>query len=243
MAGRSVSSTGTRRRFLLVVDSDVRSLFQTSTLLQRLQYSIWTANNAEEAIEMATTAVPALIVTAPHLSDMPGLRLIQQLKQIDRTRLVPVIVLGQKADMTDERACLTAGAVICLTAPVNAENLYRVIQVAVEPMPRMNIRIKTSLSVTIKSQTVECREGECASVLSEYGVYVRTLDPYPLNTRLPIQILLAGRAISADCVVIYSDQSSGAHQEPGMGLQFEQISPEDQERIRKFIRHEITKGI
>jgi CheY-like chemotaxis protein len=243
MAGRRVSPAGSRRRFLLVVDSDIRSLFHSSTLLQRLQYSIWTAKSAEEAIEMATTAIPALIITAQCLNDMPGLELIQQLKQIDRIRSVPVIVLGQKIDATDERACLTAGAVTCLAAPVNAENLYRVIQVAVEPMPRMNIRIHTSLSVTINSETVQCRERECATVLSEYGVYVRTLDPYPLNAKLPIQIHLAGRAISADAVVIYSDQTCDEHQEPGIGLQFELISSEDQEHIRKFIRHEITKGI
>jgi hypothetical protein len=44
-------------------------------------------------------------------------------------------------------------------------------------------------------------------------------------------------------VVIYSDPTGDVHQEPCMGLQFEQISSEDRERIRKFIRHEITKGI
>jgi CheY-like chemotaxis protein/Tfp pilus assembly protein PilZ len=243
MAGRGVSSAGSRRRFLLVVDSDIRRLIQTSTLLQRFQYSIWTAKSGEVAIEMATTAVPALIITAQYLNDMPGLQFIQQLKQIDCTQAVPVIVLSQNTDAADERACLAAGAVTCLTPPVKTENLYRVIQVAVEPMPRMNIRIKTSLSVTINSETVRCREGECATVLSEHGVYVRTPDPYPLNTRLPIQIHLAGRAISADAVVIYSDPTGDVHQEPGMGLQFEQISSEDQERIRKFIRHEIIKGI
>ena len=244
MAEKSALPAGVRRRFLLVVDSDIRSLFYTSTLLHRLQYNIWKAQSAEDAIEMATTAVPALIITAQHLKDMPGLKLIHQLKRIDRTRSIPVIVLGQKTDPADERACLAAGAVTCLSTPLNAENLYRVIQVAVEQVPRMNIRINTSLSVTINSRTVQCREGQCASVLSEHGVYVRTLAPYPLKTKLPIQIHLADRAISADTVVIYSDDRSGdEHQEPGMGLQFVQISRQDQERIRKFIKDEITRGI
>ena len=233
-----------RRRFLLVVDSDVKELFYTSTLLQRFQYNIWTAQSAAEALEMAAIAVPALIVTAQFLDDLSGLELIQQLKLIDRVRTVPLVVLTRKADPANERDCLFAGALTCLSMPVQAEDLYRVIQVAIEPMPRMNLRINTSLSVTVNDQTVECTEGECASVLSEHGLYVRTLDPHPLNAKLPVQIHLAGRTIAVDTVVIYSHQAGAdPGDEPGMGLQFTRISPEDQKCIRLFIRDEITRDI
>jgi CheY-like chemotaxis protein len=232
------------RRFLLVVDSDVKKLSYTATLLQRFQYNIWTAHTAAEALEMASIAVPALIVTAQFLEDLSGLELIQQLKKIVRLRTVPIVILTQKTDPANERDCLFAGALTCLSMPVQAEDLYRVVQVAVEPLPRMNIRINTSLSVIVNDRTVECVEGECASVLSEHGLYVRTLDPYPLNTKLPVQINLAGGTIAADAVVIYSHPvGDGPLDEPGMGLQFTQISGADQKRIRLFIRDEITRDI
>lgn len=204
------SHPGGRRRFLLVVDSDVEKLFHTATLLQRFQYNIWTAQSAAEALEMAAVAVPALIVTSQFLDDLPGLELIKQLKRIDRMSAVPIVVLTQKTDKANEQDCLFAGALTCLSMPVQAEDLYRVVQVAVEPLPRMNIRINTNLSVTVNDRTVECAEGECASVLSEHGLYVRTLDPYPLNTKLPVQIHLAGRTITANTVVIYSHQAGSA---------------------------------
>ncbi len=233
-----------RRRFLLVVDSDVEKLFHTATLLQRFQYNIWTAQSAAEALEMAAVAVPALVVTAQFLEDMPGLELIQQLKKIERMRAVPIVVLTRKKDKANEQDCLFAGALTCLSMPVQAEDLYRVVQVAVEPLPRMNLRINTKLSVTVGDRTVQCVEGECASVLSEHGLYVRTLDPYPLNAKLPVQIRLANKTIAADTVVIYSHQAGNdPKDEPGMGLQFTQISREDQKRIRLFIRDEITKDI
>jgi CheY-like chemotaxis protein len=239
-----VSHPAGRRRFLLVVDSDIKKLFYTATLLQRFQYSIWTAQSAEVALEMASVAVPALIVTAQFLEDMTGLELIQQLKRIERIRAVPLVVLTQKTDPADERDCLFAGALTCLSMPVQLEDLYRVVQVAIEPMPRMNLRINTSLSVTVNDRTVECLEGECASVLSEHGLYVRTLDPYPLNAKLPVEIRLEGKSIAADTVVIYSHQAGDDPQdEPGMGLQFTEISREDQKRIRNFIRDEITRDI
>jgi CheY-like chemotaxis protein len=233
-----------RRRFLLVVDSDVKELFYTSTLLQRLQYNIWTAQSAAEALELATIAVPDLIVISQFLGDLPGLGLIQQLRRIEQVRRTPLVVLTRKTDPANEQDCLFAGALTCLSVPVQAEDLYRVLQVAIEPMPRMNIRINTSLSVTVNGQTVECTAGECASVLSEHGLYVRTLDPYPLNTKLPVQVHLAGRTIAADTVVIYSHQAGNDPlDEPGMGLQFTRISREDQKHIRLFIRDELTRDI
>jgi CheY-like chemotaxis protein len=239
-----VSHPSGRRRFLLVVDSDVERLFHTATLLQRFQYNIWTAKSVAEALEMASVAVPALIITTQFLDDLPGLEFIKKLQRIARFRTVPIVVLTRKTDPANERDCLFSGALTCLSMPVQAEDLYRVVQVAVEPMPRMNLRINTNLSVIVNDRTVECAEGECASVLSEHGLYVRSLDPYPLNAKLPVQIHLAGRTIVADTVVIYSHPAGDdPRDEPGMGLQFMQISREDQKRIRLFIRDEITKDI
>jgi hypothetical protein len=36
---------------------------------------------------------------------------------------------------------------------------------------------------------------------------------------------------------------SGPYLEPGMGVGFVQIAPKDQEHIRKFIMHEVMRGI
>jgi CheY-like chemotaxis protein len=240
----AASRAAGRPRFLLVIDSNIKTLVYTSTLLQRFQYNIWSAESGAEALEMAGVAIPSLILVAQDLDDMTGLEFIQELKQNEAVRTIPLILLTRESDPAVERACLAAGALTCLPMPAKAEDLYRVVQVATEPMPRMNIRINTKLSVTVDDQTVECSEGECASVLSEHGVYIRTLDPRPLNTKLPVRIHLDGGGITADAVVIYSHQGGDApRDEPGMGLQFVRISSQDQERIRRFIRDEVTRDI
>jgi CheY-like chemotaxis protein len=240
----AASRAAGRPRFLLVIDSNIKTLVYTSTLLQRFQYNIWSAESGAEALEMAGVAIPSLILVAQDLDDMTGLEFIQELKQNEAVRTIPLILLTRESDPAVERACLAAGALTCLPMPAKAEDLYRVVQVATEPMPRMNIRINTKLSVTVDDQTVECSEGECASVLSEHGVYIRTLDPRPLNTKLPVRIHLDGGGITADAVVIYSHQGGDApRDEPGMGLQFVRISSQDQERIRRFIMDEVTRDI
>ncbi len=53
-----------KKRFLLVVDSDAHSLRYISGLLKRFGYETCAAKSAQEAMEMALVAAPALIITA-----------------------------------------------------------------------------------------------------------------------------------------------------------------------------------
>ncbi len=239
-----VSHTASHRRFVLVVDSRPASLLYTSTLLKRFEYNCCPARTASEALETASVITPILIVTAQNLDDMPGSEFIGKLKQTDSTRAVATIVLTRKTDPENERACLAAGAITCLSARTPIEDLYRVIQMAIEPIPRMNLRINTKLPVTINSSGGDCDEGGYAQVVSENGAYIRTRKPYPLKTRLSVQIHLADTQLTVEAEVIYI-RKPGNEPEPlvGMGLQFVRISLGDQLRLRKFIRDEITNGI
>ena len=237
-------ASGRSSRFLLVVDSDASNLYYTSMLLQRLAYHICSCTTAVEAREMATVAVPALIITAHYLRDATSLELMAKLKEDTRLRSVPVLVLTPAGDLVGERQCMGAGAAACLSTPIEAESLYRTVQEAIEPTPRQNIRISTRLPVMVNDQPLNCEEGECASVLSEHGMYIRTLNPSAKNTLLLIRIALKGRSISAHAEVLYSHAfGEGPFGEPGMALKFVQISPQDQEQLRLFIRDKITRGI
>jgi CheY-like chemotaxis protein len=238
--------TGTperRSRFLLVVDSDVNALFYLSMLLQRFEYNISTSTNAAEALKMAGIAAPSLVVASSVLSDMPGLEFIRRMRQDPRIAAVPALIKIAARTPETERLCRQAG-VACLYEPVNAEELYRTVQSAIEPTPRQNIRIHTMLSVIVDGKPLDCVEGECASVLSEHGMYVRTLRPYSAKTRLPVQLVIKGRSIPVEAEVLYCHKfGEGPFKEPGMGLKFVRVAPQDQELIRQFIREELVKGI
>jgi CheY-like chemotaxis protein len=233
-----------RSRFLLVVDSNVNDLFYLSMLLQRFEYNISTAANGAEALKMAGIAAPSLVVASSVLSDMPGLELIRRMRQDPRTAVVPILVKTADRTQETERLYRQAGAAACVYEPVNAEELYRTVQSAIEPTPRQNIRIHTMLSVIVGGKPLDCVEGECASVLSEHGMYVRTLRPYSSKMRIPVQIIIKGRSIPVEAEVLYCHKfGEGPFKEPGMGLKFVRVAPQDQELIRQFIREELVKGI
>jgi CheY-like chemotaxis protein len=233
--------TAARHRFVLVVDSNERNLKFLSSLLKQFEYNAYAVGTVEEALELATVISPVLIVTSRHLdagNDAAGF--IKRFKSVNPTCTAPFIVLTAGADPAFERDCLNAGALTCLRAPVTIENFYRIIQVAIEPVPRMTIRISTNLPAIIGGS----RKDELVRDISENGAYVLTSSLHPLKTELPVRIKLADSLVSINAEVIYvrraEDDRNG---QSGMGLQFVRISPDDQQRIRLFIRSELSKGI
>jgi CheY-like chemotaxis protein len=242
--GAGQTASNRNRPFLLVVESDPTVLNYLSTLLRRFGYQTYTAACAEEAVAITAVKVPSLIITAARLNDVDGLEFMKQMKKDPRTAGVPFIALTRSGDMYQEARCFEAGAMDCLAQPVSAEALFRAVQTAVEPTPRKNIRIRTMQPVQVTNVPSDEREGTYTLDLSERGMFVRTGEPAPLNTRLALQIDLSGQKIPVEGAVLYQYQAGrGPYLEPGMGVGFVQISPKDQERIRNFIMSEVTRGI
>lgn len=241
----SVNSTNlSDRKFVLVVDADKSSSSKLKALLKQFRYKVWSVESAAEALELCDIIMPELVI-ARQVEDMTQIDFIREFKRQDGAARSSVLVVGNgKEDSFDERACLSAGAVTCLKLPLHVETLYRTIQVAIEPVPRMNLRIDTMLPVVINDRTRNGNGEKYATALSENGLFLLTQDPPPLNTKIPLRFQLAGRMISADAQVIYAHrQDNQQNCKPGMGLQFVRISDQDLEQIRLFIREAVRKGI
>ncbi len=231
-------------RFLLIVDCDADHLFYAAMLLQRLEYNICTAKTAEEALEMISVALPALVITEMNLTGMSGLDLARSLKSNRHTAKVPVIAVTKNRTQAVEQECGQNGCVACIRKPMQAEELYRTVQSTIENTPRCAMRVLTRLALTVNNIPLDCTKGECVSVLSEKGLYIRTLKPYPKQALISIQMIINDNNVSAEALVLSSHTfGEGPFKEPGMGLQFTRISSLALEVIRQYIKDEITRGI
>jgi len=240
----NAGTTGRNSQYVLVVGSDANSLIYTSMLLQRLEYHICSAKTAEEALELAGVALPSLIITDLKLAGMSAPQMIKLLRQEPRTASVPVVIKTELLTPDLELKCLQAGAAASIKKPVQADELYRVVQSIIEHTPRTHIRIQTRLFVTVNNKPLDCDAGECATVLSARGMYIRTQNPFPRRTIFPLQITLDNQTISAEAKVVYSHgQGEGPFGEAGMGLYFVKIDALGEELLRKYINEEVTKGI
>ncbi len=233
-----------RNRTIVVAGNKTLEILSLSLLLRRFEYDVFSAHTAADALEQISANRPALIISDLILPGMSGMDLFRLLKQDLRTAFIPVVFVIPPSDVASERQCEDSGAAGCISKPIQAEELYRTVQEIIEPRPRGWIRIDTRLPVSLNNVRLDCSEGACAVDLSENGIYVPTREPYPNNKRVTVQIGIKNRTISATAAVLHSHSAAeGPQKEPGMGLKFVSIAPQDQDFIRKFIRDEVNRDV
>jgi CheY-like chemotaxis protein len=231
---------GNMKKIILLVDGDAPQLFATGMLLQQFAYNVYTTTNTEEALQIVDLALPKAIITELRLPGLSGMDLLTTIKKYPRTQDVPVVILTGEADRRSEDACLKAGCAAYLKKPVEPDSLYRAIQQLTEPTPRSHVRIKTCLTIIV-GETGKPDDGEGVTVLSENGMYVRTLRPAKVGARLPFTLFLDDRPVRGEGVVLYSYSfGEGPLKEPGMGVKFLSLSREDKELLRRFIRDHLN---
>jgi CheY-like chemotaxis protein len=232
------SAAERNKNYVLVVDNNVDDRFQTSMVLQRFGYSICTASSTGEAIDFMHVTPPAAIVAEA----MTGAGLVSRTKKDTRFSGIPVILLAKMPDLDLELRTRRGEFAACLTKPLDVEKFYQVVQAAIEKTPRKNIRINTALRA--KLENVADGGKGFVTVISEFGLFFQTDDPQSLNERVSVTLVIKNRTIRLEAVVLYSySLEASPFREPGMGMKFVKISPEDQAFIKAFILEKVQEGI
>jgi hypothetical protein len=157
-------------------------------------------------------------------------------------RSAPVLLVSPGSAPEVNKQYRAVGYTDVLKKPVTATALYQAVQNAIEPYPRRNIRMAVNLHAALEGSPAGL--AEYAVVLSENGMFVRTTSPRPVNTPLRAGLIIKGRKIMVDAIVLYSNGFNDyPAKELGMGMRFSKINDEDKTWIRSFIEEEIEKGI
>jgi CheY-like chemotaxis protein len=231
MNDSNINTIDQNKLYLLIVDFNVDVRFFTSMTLQRFGYNICTASSGAEAISFMHVAPPAVIVSESSI----GMGLASQLKKDVRFSNIPIIILAKAADLDLDLRLRRGDFSACLNKPVDPEKFYQAVQVALGQNRRKNIRIQTSLLARLDGVD----EG-IVSVLSEFGMFFPTEEPRPLNAVVKADIEFGERTVKLEAVVLYSyELETSPFKEPGMGMKFVKISPEDQAFIKAYILEQI----
>jgi CheY-like chemotaxis protein len=234
-----VNAEEKEKRYILVVDTDTDDRFFTCMLLQRFGYDIFSACSAEKAIEYMTVVPPSTIVSD---ADRNGPTLLSWLAQDPRFLDTPLILGSWWPHPELEERAAKGEFVACLRKPIDVLVLYRTIQAALEKSPRRNLRIEAHLRTRLE----DGQDGSdgYATIISEYGMFFRSLNPRPVNARIPLAVEIKGRLIKTEAVVLYVlTFGEGPFSEPGMGMKFVNMSRADREFIAAFILEQINEGI
>jgi CheY-like chemotaxis protein len=229
---------GGQLMYILVIDTDVNERFTMSMILQRFGYTVCVAGSVREGIEFLCVA-PAVAVFAE--AGAVGSDLLARLSSDARFQTVPVVLASESPDHGLEERIRRGELAGLIRKPLDIDNVYQVIQKVIEKGSRANVRISAVLPARLKhgSET----EGH-VTVLSQYGMFFRTLDPRPTGSRVAVDLTLWDRVVSLDAEVLYIVSfEEGPFCEPGMGMKFVRINPEDNNLIRAFIHDYLWDGI
>ena len=113
---------------ILLVEDNEMNRDMLSRRLERKGYQVVIAVDGQQAVDMATSETPAIILMDMSLPVLDGWEATRQIKNDDRTKKIPVIALTAHAMQGDEQKAKEAGCDDFDTKPVELPRLLEKIQ-------------------------------------------------------------------------------------------------------------------
>lgn len=113
---------------VLVVDDEIHIVHVVAIKLRNNGYEVISAENGAEAFELACQDKPDIVVTDFQMPVMTGLELVGKLRQCERTRDIPVILLTARnfAISPEQQESLQISG--CLSKPFSPKELLGTIE-------------------------------------------------------------------------------------------------------------------
>lgn len=128
----AAQSTPTNSPLILLAEDNAANIDSISSYLRARGYRIVLAKNGKEAIVLADSESPDLILMDVQMPGMDGLEAIQKIRSNPHLDNVPIIALTALAMPSDRDRCLKAGATDYLSKPIRLKQLTSTIQQLLE---------------------------------------------------------------------------------------------------------------
>ena len=231
---------GIDQKTVLIADSNQVDILRLSLLLKRLDYSVLTVLNCFDVIKKTAVFNPDIVLISIRMSDMDSTACMEHIKKDAHLKAIPFVTMGEKSDANALEDSLKKGAAAHIFKPLSPTPLYRLVQKITEKKPRENVRARIIFKTTILYQNI--RRVSFASNLSEAGVFIRSIKPIPVGTKVSISMdLPSAKPIELEGVVInVVEFNRDSFIEPGMSIRFANIDKNIQLGLRKFIEEQLT---
>ena len=158
---------------VLVVDDYEPNLRGLGQLLEHADYTVFTATNGRDALEIVKTERPDLVLLDVVMPGISGLDVCAELKQNPETCLTPVVLISGAQEREARLAGLDAGADDFLNKPVDPEELYTRVR-SLMRLKRLTDDLESAESLFLTlGRIIEardpCTEGHCER-LADYAI-------------------------------------------------------------------------
>lgn len=126
------------KKTILVVDDEPSILTAVKDTLEE-KYTVITANNGREALQMIDSHNPDLVIMDIMMPELDGMLAVKELHKTHKPDAPPVIFLSAKAQISDIEQGYQFGGFDYITKPFSPANLLKKVDEVIE---RMEIRKK-----------------------------------------------------------------------------------------------------
>jgi two-component system, cell cycle response regulator DivK len=113
---------------VLIVEDNEKNMKLFRDVLQATGYSTLEASTGEDAVELAVSHTPALVLMDVQLPGIDGIEALARLRGDERTKSIPVLALTAQAMHGDRERFLGAGFDGYLSKPVDVAELLRTVE-------------------------------------------------------------------------------------------------------------------
>jgi HAMP domain-containing protein/signal transduction histidine kinase/DNA-binding response OmpR family regulator len=115
---------------ILVVDDDVRNLFALTTVFERFNINVITAESGKEAINILNENPSInMVLMDIMMPEMDGYETTQKIRREHKNTSLPIIAVTAKAMKGDRQKCIEAGASDYITKPLKIDQLLSLMRV------------------------------------------------------------------------------------------------------------------
>jgi len=112
----------TRKKILLVDDAKT-VLMMEQMILNQPEFQLITAHDGEQAVELALSETPDLILLDVIMPNMTGIEVLERLRSEPATKRVPIIMVTTRSESEYVDKARAAGCTDYVTKPLDAADL------------------------------------------------------------------------------------------------------------------------
>jgi len=198
------------------------------------------ARDGEDALRIITLQMPDVVLLD---IEMPDSRtILKHIKGTQMTSQIPVIMLTTASDMEADELCVKTGCFGYLTKPVKVTHMNDMINrcISYEGGKRRKF-LRTTLQQVVEVTFEGSTEEYYAVSLSEGGIYIRKVEPFPVGTEIEIALpVKKDKILNLKGKVIYVNYYKVGS---GMAIAFYNLLHEDSEMLKAYILAILTGDI
>jgi len=111
------------KKRILLAEDNLATVEVMREELRLLGYDVLVAKNGLEAVALAESELPDLIVTDIAMPEMNGIQAASKIKNNPKTKAIPILAATAKAMAGDKEKCLAAGCDAYLAKPFTHRQL------------------------------------------------------------------------------------------------------------------------